>query len=211
MLFGVVIPLISYSICAALLAIETGSRKELPTILSSEYTAYLGATAFLCQLGSVFSLGLKRMILSFILCALVAAAIGLIVFRLIWLVREAEMKKHPSVQEVIQYCRENPVTAVNVDHSGITILPGKKEYATPGFRDRYRDRKGRQFSESRELAHFAKMLARELRFRCRKTILKHEDWELDGGYALYGDGHISPTGHGHTSIDYEGYSLTPRK
>ena len=210
MLFGVIIPLAAYSICAVLLAIENGSRKELPDILSSEYTAYLGAIAFFCQLCSVFSFGIKQTLLNFLLCALFAAVIGTIVYRILWSVRMREMKKLPVFREVVDYCRKNAVQSVTVTHGNIEVSPGDLKFPAPPFADWYRDRKGRQSSESKEMQYFSKMLARKLGYRCRKCTEKKEEWDTTGGYKASGNS-IYAEVRSHTYIEYEGYTLTPKK
>ena len=92
MLFGVVIPLITYSICAVLIAIEEGSQKKLPKILSSENAAYLAAFAFLFQAGSAFSFGIGQTFLNFLLCFLFALVIGMIVYWMLWSAYMRKMK-----------------------------------------------------------------------------------------------------------------------
>lgn len=140
MLPGVIIPLISYTLCAVLLAIENGTRKELPEFLSEKH-CYLAAVAFFCQLASVFSFGIKDTIRNFALCVLIAVIIGMSLYELFWTIRVAELKKHPSFWNVADYCRNNPVTSVTVTHGRIEVSPSGETFVPPCFSDRHRDKK----------------------------------------------------------------------
>jgi hypothetical protein len=209
MLLGVIIPLIGYTICAVLLAIENGTRKELPEFISENH-AYIAGIAFFCQLASVFSFGIKDTIRNFALCVLVAVIVGMSLYELFMTIRVAALKQHPSFRNVVEYCRNNSVTSVTVTHGKIEVSPGGKDFGSPYFSDRHRDGKGLQFTSSKELKRFAKMLARQLGFRCKYVKEEKGEWESSGGYKVSGNS-IYAEGHLHTRILYEGYRLTPRK
>lgn len=209
MLLGVTIPLIGYTICAILLAVENATRIEFPEFVSENH-GYIAGVGFFCQVMSVFSFGIKLTIRNFALCVLLAGLVGLALYELIWAIRTAQMGKYPVVGEVVEYCRNNPVAAVYVDYKEIRVSPENKTFTPPDFRDVYRDQMDRQISQSGELKRFSRMLARKLGFKVKHAVLKQKGWESDGGYSISGSG-IYATGHETTRIYYDGYTLTPRK